>query len=48
MIFDLCPRSLQNYRDNRLISNTTAGDKILHPQSAILEPPDANFVEARR
>ena len=39
MIFDLCPRSLQNYRDNRLIP---------YPQSAILELLEANFVDVRR
>ena len=44
MIFDLCPRSLQNYRDNY----TTIGGKILYPQSAILELLEANFVDARR
>ena len=34
MIFDLCPRSLQNYRDNRLIPYTTIGGTILYPQDA--------------
>ena len=48
MIFDLCPRSLQNYRDNRLIPYTTIGGKILYPQSAILELLEANFVDVRR
>ena len=47
-LFSLSKRSLQNYRDNRLIPYTTIGGKILYPQSAILELLEANFVDARR
>ena len=47
-LFGLSKRSLQNYRDNRLIPYTTIGGKILYPQSAILELLEANFVDVRR
>ena len=47
-LFSLSKRSLQNYRDNRLIPYTTIGGKILYPQSAILELLEANFVDVRR
>ena len=47
-LFGLSKRSLQNYRDNRLIPYTTIGGKILYPQSAILELLAANFVDVRR
>ena len=34
-LFSLCPRTLQNYRDRRVLPYTTIGSKILYPRSLI-------------
>ena len=47
-IFDLSPRTLQNYRDNRQIPYTTIGGKILYPQSALYKLLESHFIEAPR
>ena len=47
-IFDLSPRTLQNYRDNRQIPYTTIGGKILYPQSALYKLLESHFIEAQR
>ncbi len=39
-------RSLQNYRDKRLIPFTTIGGKVLYPQTAINEVLKRNFIPA--
>lgn len=31
-LFSLCPRTLQNYRDRRVLPYTTIGSKILYPR----------------
>lgn len=43
-IFGISKRTLQNYRDKRLIPFTTIGGKVLYPQTAIYEVLEKHFV----
>ena len=45
-IFDISKRSLQTYRDERIIPYTMLGGKFLYPQSAILEVLERHFRKA--
>lgn len=45
-MFDISPRTLQNYRDERIIPYTTIGGKFLYPQTAIFEILERNFRKA--
>lgn len=47
-IFDISPRTLQNYRDERIIPYTTIGGKFLYPQSAVSDVLEQNFKKALR
>ena len=45
-IFDISKRSLQTYRDERIIPYTMLGGKFLYPQSSILEVLERHFRKA--
>lgn len=45
-IFDISKRSLQNYRDDRIIPYTMLGGKFFYPQSAIFRVLEQNLREA--
>jgi len=45
-MLDISPRTLQNYRDERIIPYTTIGGKFLYPQSALLDVLERNFIKA--
>ena len=47
-LFSLSKRSLQNYRDNRQIPDTSIGGKILYPQSALHKLLESHYVRAIR
>ncbi|MEG2001156.1 MAG: helix-turn-helix domain-containing protein [Evtepia sp.] len=47
-MFAISVRSLQNYRDDRMISYTSIGGKILYPQSALFDVLERNFRKALR
>ena len=42
-LFSLCPRTLQNYRDRRVLPYTTIGSKILYPRSEIEKILNRNY-----
>ncbi len=44
-MFCISKRTLQTYRDERIIPYTTFGGKYLYPQSAILELLQTHFVK---
>ncbi len=44
-LFGLSQRSLQNYRDERIIPYTAFGGKILYPMSEIAKILEKNFVK---
>ena len=46
-LFSLCPRTLQNYRDRRVLP-TTIGSKILYPRSEIEKILDRNYRKSLR
>ncbi len=45
-MFRISQRSLQTYRDERIIPYTTIGGKFLYPQTAIFEILERNFRKA--
>ena len=45
-LFSLCPRTLQNYRDRRVLP--TIGSKILYPRSEIEKILDRNYRKSLR
>lgn len=45
-MFNISPRTLQNYRDERIIPYTTIGGKFLYPQASIFEILERNFRKA--
>ena len=47
-LFSLCPRTLQNYRDRRVLPYTTIGSKILYPRSQIEKILDRNYRKSLR
>ena len=47
-MFDISVRSLQNYRDDRIIPYTSIGGKILYPQSAIYKLLEQHYLKALR
>lgn len=47
-LFSLCPRTLQNYRDRRVLPYTTIGSKILYPRSEIEKILDRNYRKSLR
>ena len=51
-LFSLCPRTLQNYRDRRVLPFTTTGrqkgSKILYPRSEIEKILDRNYRKSLR
>lgn len=47
-LFDLSPRSLQNYRDNRQIPYTSIGGKILYPATKIYNLLEEHYIRAER
>lgn len=47
-IFGISIRSLQNYRDDRMIPYTTIGGKFLYPQSAIHKMLEKHFMPPLR
>jgi hypothetical protein len=46
-LFSLCPRTLQNYRDRRVLPYTI-GSKILYPRSEIEKILDRNYRKSLR
>ena len=46
-LFGLSQRSLQTYRDERIIPYTTLGGKILYPESGIFEVLKKNYRDFR-
>lgn len=47
-LFDLSVRTLQNYRDQRIIPYTTIGGKFLYPQSGIEKLLEGHYRTALR
>jgi len=47
-MFDISKRTLQTYRDERIIPYTMLGGKFLYPQSAIFEVLERHFRKALR
>ena len=47
-LFSLCPRTLQNYRDRRVLPYPTIGSKILSPRSEIEKILDRNYRKSLR
>ena len=47
-ILCISKRSLQNYRDKKLIPFTTIGGKMLYPQTAIYAVLEKNLIPAKR
>lgn len=47
-MFCISRRSLQNYRDERIIPYTTLGGKILYPQSGIFGVLERNYMKSLR
>ncbi len=47
-MFGISKRSLQNYRDARIIPYTTIGGKFLYPQSRIFDVLERNYRKALR
>lgn len=47
-IFHISPRTLQEYRDRRIIPYTTIGGKILYPESELIELLSRNRVDAKK
>lgn len=47
-MFGISMRSLQNYRDERIIPYTSIGGKILYPQSELFAVLERNFVKSLR
>ena len=47
-LFSLCPRTLQNYRDRRVLPDATIGSKILYPRSQIEKILDRNYRKSLR
>ena len=47
-LFSLCSRTLQNYRDRRVLPYPTIGSKILYPRSEIEKILDRNYRKSLR
>lgn len=47
-MFRISQRSLQTYRDERIIPYTTIGGKFLYPQSRIFEVLERNYIKSLR
>lgn len=47
-MFAISQRSLQNYRDDRIIPYTSIGGKILYPQSALCTVLERNSIKSLR
>ncbi len=47
-MFNISPRSLQTYRDERIIPYTNIGGKFLYPQSALYGILERNYMKSLR
>ena len=47
-MFHISQRSLQTYRDERILPYTTIGGKFLYPQSRIFDVLERNYIKSVR